>query len=74
MPVKEVFKALPEWKQHELTFGPKDWELFDRLRFWQQQLQPALPPKLYHQAMIVLIQWARRIAARRRVFVHEIQD
>ena len=80
-PVKEVFGTLPEWKQHELTFAPEAeaGAYLERVRFWQQQLQPELLPEVYHAAMIVLIQWARRNVERRQrergmVATYEVQD
>lgn len=56
--VCDVFDALPEETQHALTFTPKrpgDW--IARARFWQRELRPALPPKMYHEVMLLFIGW-----------------
>lgn len=56
--VRDVFYLLPEETQHSLTFSPKkSGEWVKRARFWQQQLKPALPPKTYHDVMILFIEW-----------------
>lgn len=56
--VRNVFYSLPEETQHSLTFCPKKpGEWVERTRFWQQQLKPALPPKMYHDVMILFIGW-----------------
>ena len=53
-----VFETFPEPVQHTLTFCPqKPGEWVERARFWQAQFKPALPPKMYHDAMIKFISW-----------------
>lgn len=56
-PLRDVFDTFDEETQHALTFAPKDGEWPDRVRFWQKKLRPVLEPKLYHEAMLKLIQW-----------------
>lgn len=56
--VMEVFKSLPYKTQRWLEFTPDEpggW--VERARFWQQQLKPVLPPKMYHSVMVVFIGW-----------------
>ena len=52
-----VFDTFPEDVQHALTFGPKRGEWADRVRFWQEHLRPALPPREYHKVMLTLTHW-----------------
>lgn len=56
--VMEVFKSLPYEVQRRLEFTPLEpggWG--ERARFWQQQLKPVLPPKMYHDVIILFIEW-----------------
>ena len=56
--VKEVFKRLPYETKSRLEFTPKEpGEWAERARFWQRELEPVLPPKMYHQVMILFIRW-----------------
>ena len=56
--VRDVFYTLPEETQHQLTFTPKGpGEWVERARFWQRQLRPVLPPKMYHAVMVKFIGW-----------------
>ena len=56
--VRDVFYSLPEEAQHSLTFSPeKPEEWVERARFWQQQLKPALPSKMYHDVMLLFTGW-----------------
>ncbi len=64
-PVVDVFDALPEDTQHALTFAPKDGEWTDRVRFWKEHLRPVLPPKQYHEALLILIRWGSQCVRRR---------
>ena len=55
-PVVDVFRAFDEETQHALTFSPNDPKGFvERAKFWQSALRPALPPELYHEAMLKII-------------------
>lgn len=54
--VKAVFKALPYEVQYRLEFTPDEpggW--VDRARFWQMELKPVLPSKMYHEVMSLFI-------------------
>lgn len=56
--VMEVFKGLPYEVQRRLEFSPKNpGEWAARARFWQQQLKPVLPPKMYHAVMAQFTHW-----------------
>lgn len=66
IPIKEAFKVLPEDVQHSLTFTPKDGGWPGRIQFWREQLRPVLPPKQYHEAIMILAAWGRRCVQRRR--------
>lgn len=50
-----VFDNLPERIQRKLVFSPKHGEYVDRARFWKERLCSALPPKQYHDAMVLII-------------------
>lgn len=63
--IAAVFNTFPEEVQHALTFAPKRGEWMNRVRFWQEQLRPALPPKQYHDAMIILTHWGCHCIRRR---------
>ena len=56
-PLRDVFDSFPQETQHALTFTPKDGEWADRARFWQYQLRTAMEPKLYQEAMGILLRW-----------------
>ena len=55
--VMEVFNGLPydtqRWLEH-LPKKPGEWA--ERARFWQRELKPVLPPKLYYRAITAFIQ------------------
>lgn len=56
--IRAVFLTFPEPVQHFLTFtpnGPGEWA--ERARFWQRNLMPVLPPKMYHDAMATFVSW-----------------
>ena len=58
-PVMEAFNGLPEELQHALAFSPSDEVLngwSDRARFWALLLRPVLPPDLYHNVMLRILQ------------------
>lgn len=56
--VRDIFYSLPEETQHSLTFSPgKPGEWVERARFWQQQLKPALPSKMYSDVITLFIGW-----------------
>lgn len=58
-PVMETFNRLPEELQHALTFSPSDEVLngwTDRAKFWALLLRPVLPPDLYHDVMLRILQ------------------
>lgn len=58
MAVKSVFKGLPYETQRRLEFTPKkSGEWMERARFWQRELAPALPPRMYHDVMMLFIGW-----------------
>lgn len=63
-PVRRVFDTLDKETKHALTFAPKSGEWPARVRFWQDKLKPALPPKLYHEAIIKLLQHGIRCRKR----------
>lgn len=63
-PLRDVFNSFPEETQHALTFGVKDGEWGDRVRFWKEALRDTLEPDLYHEMIFTLIQWG--IRCRRR--------
>ena len=57
---RKVFYSRAPETQRALTFTPKEaggW--LARARFWSEMLRPALPPKMYHEAMIRLCSWYR---------------
>lgn len=57
-PVRDVFGNFPEETKRALVFTPKGHgEWAERARFWARELKPALPPELYHDAMLCLIGW-----------------
>ena len=56
--VMEVFKSLPYEVQRRLDFSPQEpGEWVERARFWQQQLKPVLPPKMYYSVILQLLEW-----------------
>lgn len=64
--VMEVFNALPYDAQRWLNFtpsGPDGW--VQRARFWQRELMPALPSKMYHKVMALFIGWYGRCLRRK---------
>lgn len=63
-PLRDVFNSFNKETQHTLTFTPKDGEWGNRVRFWKKALYPALEPRLYHEAILTIIQWY--IQCRRR--------
>ena len=59
--VKAVFKGLPYETQRRLEFAPKKpGEWAERAQFWQKELAPALPPRMYHAVMMLFIGWYAR--------------
>lgn len=54
-----AFRALPYDKQHSLAFSPRNGEFTSRALFWASILQPILPQKAYHAAMIQILNWYR---------------
>lgn len=53
-----IFNGLPHDIQRWLEFVPEEpGEWVGRVRFWQGQLRPALPPKMYHAVMLAFIRW-----------------
>lgn len=56
--VMAVFNNLPYKTQRMLTCSPQNsGEWMERARFWKQQLEPVLPPKMYHAVMAQLTHW-----------------
>ena len=56
--VMKFFKSLPYETQMWLSFTPEGpWEWAERARFWQRELKPILPPKMYHSIMIRFVSW-----------------
>ncbi|MEY8262151.1 hypothetical protein AALA80_17695 [Oscillospiraceae bacterium 50-60] len=69
--VKEVFESLPDETKRDLANTPeRPGEWVERSRFWQQQLRPALPPKMYHTVMLKFISWYIH-CLKRRMELHE---
>ncbi len=65
--VKEVFNSLPEETKRDLVPTPeKPGEWVERTQFWQQQLCPILPPKMYHAVMVKFISWYAHCMRRRK--------
>ena len=65
--VMKAFKDLPYEEQRRLEFTPeKPGEWAERARFWQRQLKPILPPKMYHEVMALFINWYTRCLRRRK--------
>lgn len=57
-PVRDAFDTLDEKTQHSLTFTPQEpGEWVERVQLWRDLLRPALPPGLYHEAMLKVIHW-----------------
>lgn len=65
-PVQDVFDSFDAETQRALTFTPEAGAWTDRARFWQRELRPALEPELYHEAMLILVQWYIRCVKMRR--------
>lgn len=59
--VRAAFYRLnPEIQRNLIRFTPKTsrgW--LERAQFWREILEPALPTKMYHEAMIRLCSWYR---------------
>ncbi len=56
--VSKVFYGLPYDVQRRLEFTPEEpggWA--ERARFWQRQLRPVLPPRMYHDVMVLFLHW-----------------
>ena len=65
--VRGVFNGFPYETQRRLEFTPeKQGEWVERAQFWQRQLKPALPQKMYHNVMILFISWYARCVRRRK--------
>lgn len=51
-----VFSSFDEKTQLALTFAPKEpGGLAERARFWQRELKPVLPPRMYHKVVLLLL-------------------
>ncbi len=58
--VWEVFKTLSYEDKRVLCFPPENGRFLARVQLWERELEPALPPKLYHKAMgAILHQYVR---------------
>lgn len=59
--VCEVFYRLhPEMRRYLIRFTPDTSHAWlKRAQFWRRTLEPALPTKMYHEAMIRLCSWYR---------------
>lgn len=65
--VMKFFKELPYETQRRLEFTPeKPGEWVECARFWQRELRPILPSKMYHETMIMFIHWYARCLRRRK--------
>ena len=65
--VRKVFKSLPYETQRRLEFTPeKPGEWVERAKFWQRELEPALPTKMKHEVMMLFIGWYARCLRRRK--------
>ncbi len=49
--VWEVFKGLSYEDKRTLCFVPENGRFLARAALWSRELEPALPPRLYHKAM-----------------------
>lgn len=64
--VMAVFNGFPYEVQRRLEFTPeKAGEWVERAQFWQQELKPVLPPKMYHAIMALTINWYAHCLRRR---------
>ena len=64
--VMKLFKSLPYETQMWLSFTPEGpWEWAERARFWQRELKPVLPPKMYHSVMARFVSWYAHCKRRR---------
>lgn len=62
-----VFETFLEEVQHSLTFAPKEpGQWVDRARFWQRELKPTLPPRMYHKVMTLFVGWYAHCLRRRK--------
>jgi len=70
--VEAVFNGLPYETRRQLEYTPEaPGEWVERARFWQRELRPVLPPKMYHTVMMKFVCWyahclPRRITAPRK--------
>ena len=65
--VMELFQRLPYETQRRLEFTPKKpGEWVERAKFWQRELEPALPTKMKHEVMMLFIGWYARCLRRRK--------
>lgn len=46
-----VFRGLPYEDKRMLSFSPENGRYLVRASMWSLELEPALPPRLYHKAM-----------------------
>lgn len=70
--VMNVFMRQPYEVQRQLEFTPKEpggW--VERARFWQKELKPALPPKMYHNVMVLFIHWYAHCLRREKMKAKE---
>lgn len=64
--VQEIFNGLPYETRRQLEFTPKKpGEWVERAQFWKRELQPAMPPQMYHEVMVLFISWYARCLRRR---------
>lgn len=54
--LRNVFRGFDAETQRALAFVPGDGEWIERARFWKERLK-VLPPKDYHAAMRMILQW-----------------
>ena len=64
--VRNVFRGFDAETQHALAFVPDDGEWIERARFWKERLK-VLPPKDYHAAMRMILQWYILRVKRRKI-------
>jgi len=63
--VQSVFNSLPYEAKRKLIFTPSDGGFVDRARFWKYILRPALSPKQYHKAMLLILNGYTTLKCRR---------
>lgn len=61
------FENRPYETRRRMEYTPENpGEWVERARFWQQQLRPVLPPKMYHTVMVKFISWYIHCLRRRK--------